>query len=433
MATLHPKHRPSLEAIAYQGRSLLFNDLSVAFENLREVGKYDALSVNRVAFEKIVFKHTGLRVEILVNQDDFEPYNMQSFPPILDVNSPLLAYARATGLGDLLPLAVDKHKHVLAFSKDLRGSIDRAHGRVSGVFSKIVSRIFIGKGMLTDVTFTPDECAAVFLHELGHIFSFFDTLGQMATTNMVMSSAVQQLSGMTDETQRIKLVVETTKALNIHVDNVDALAKTNNSDVFSAVILKAALGEPLKSTHGSETYDLRSAEFLADQFATRHGGGRFLVSATDKMSRMFDYSYRRNTVSHFAVEAFKVGAWMVASFHLPIITASAMVLYLATNPMETVSSDDPGERMARIKRDLVQAVKNPKLPREARAQLVQDIDVIDAIREDIKDRRSVLSLLWVALNPRHRHQYSQMRIQQELEGLVNNDLFTHAAKLQTAL
>ena len=66
---------------------------------------------------------------------------------------------------------------------------------------------------------------------------------------------------------------------------------------------------------------------------------------------------------------------------------------------------------------------------QVRQQILLDIEVIDQLREDVKDRYSYFTYLWLAMTSRRRKQFSQMRLQQELEALANNNLYVQASKL----
>lgn len=429
MSSVKAKYQASLEAIQYQGStSMLKHDLTFAMQNLIESGKPEQAFLDSLNLNAIVKKHTGLNVEFkLVGE-----VNAYALPPILDLNSPLLAGFRAHGVGqdDLAPLHMGQNK-VKAFSDSLKGSIDRANGKVTGVFSKIITTVSIGSGLWTEANLSAGEVAAVVLHELGHVFSFFETLTQVATTNMVLSSAVQALSKTTKKEERLQLVFGVAETMGVKIENPEALAEpTTKPETFASVFLKSYMEQQLRATHDSSRYDLRSAEFLADQFAARYGAGRDLVTGLDRMMRYAGGSHRRHFATYMIFEAFKIGVTMLGAVFSPFVWIPLVLLYLTLAPVEDKIYDDPAERLARIKNDLVQSVKDTTLDPKVRTEILDDIETIDKVREGVKDRRSVANYLWIAMTSKRREQYSQMRVQQELERLVNNDMFVRAAQLK---
>lgn len=422
------KYQASLEAIQYQGTSMLKHDLTFAFQNLIDGGKFDQPALDALNLNAIVKKHTGLNIDFKIVDD----VNAYALPPILDLNSPLLAGFRAFGVGQdaLAPYHLGQSK-VKAFSDSLKGSIDRANGKVTGVFSKIVTTVSVGKGLWEQANLSAGEVAAVTLHELGHVFSFFECLVQVATTNMVLSSATQALSKATTKEERLQLIYATSETLNVKIEDAESLAETpKKGEVYAGIFLKSYMEQELRTTHNSARYDLRSAEFLADQFAARYGAGRDLVTGLDRMMRHMGAGHRRSFATYMLFEAFKVGVTVLVGIVNPIGVLASLMIFMIFVQNEDKIYDDPGERLARIKNDLVQSLKDTSIDAKVRTQLLEDVETIDSVRAGIKDRRGVFDFLWLALTSKRREQYSQMRMQQELERLVNNELFVKAAKFQ---
>lgn len=429
--SIKPQFRPSMEAISYQGKTMLLNELTMAFQTLLEQEKIDELSFAKLGLENIVKRNTGLTIEFRLMSEG-SPIDAFAVPPILDVNSPLLEMFKRVGMANSLAIHSEGHVKVINYSRDLRGQIDLDSGKVSGIFSKIPSSIAIGSGLWETVKLTPVETAAIVIHEVGHVFSYFETLIQTVTTNAVIGSAIQSLKSTEDKTIRLKLVFETAEALGVKLEDPDSLTDVKDGgEIFSAVLLKAMADKRTHSAAGSETYDLRSAEFMADQFTTRQGGGKDLAVALDKTLRFDRSSYGRSTSKHIAIEAVRVACLVLLAIAAPVWTGIIAGLMLVYADPEGRIYDDPGERLARIKNDLVQTLKDTSLPKKVRGQLLSDIETIDSVRQDIKDRRSFFNYIWLAVSSKRRDQFTQMRLQQELEKLVNNDLFIKASQLKT--
>lgn len=421
----------SCEAIAYQGTSVLKHDMTYAFRTFIEGGKFTQAILDTMGLSEIVRKHTGLNVEFKVVSD----LNAYAIPPVIDVNSPLLSAWRAYGVGeeDLGSVLVTLKK-IKGFSDTLNGSIDRGRGRVTGVFSNIVTTVSVGTGLWTQANLTPEEVTAVMLHELGHIYSFFETLVYSATTNMTISSAAQALAKIDKDEDRLTLVHETAKILGAKVEDPAALARKGlRKETFAVIFLKASMDSDLRATHGSFRYDMRSSEFLADQFAARYGAGRDLVVGLDKMMRAMGVGHRYSLPTFMFIQAVQVAWLLVFTVFATPMAILAVLLYTLNPHIENKMYDDPAERLARIKQDLVQSLKDTSLPPKVRQQLLDDIHSIDKVREGVVDRRGLFNYCWLMLTSSRREQYSQMKSQQELERLVNNDLFVKAAQFKTMI
>lgn len=424
------KYCPSQEAISYQGKSLFLKELTLAVQSLIDEPKLNIPFFESVGLDKIVKRHTGLNVEFHL---DVSSRNMDAYclPPVLDKNTPLFAPLRRFHNGSaILEAHALTHEQVLEYSRDLRGSINRATGKVSGVFSKIPAPIYLGAGLWASGKLTASETAAIILHEVGHIFSFFETLTQTATTNMVLASAAQSLDGTDNATLRLKLVFQTAEELQVTLEAPEKLADAGvKGELFADILLKAIADKHDTSDTDSLIYDLRSAEFLADQFAARFGAGRDLVVGLDKLMRHAGYEIRRGRAMYMVTQACVTAFTLVAAYALPILTGVAVISLLISSHWMDEQYDEPGARFARIKQDLVQSLKNQTLDPKVRSQILKDIEVIDQLRADVKDRYSYFTYLWVALTSRRRKQFSQMRLQQELEALANNNLFVQSSKL----
>ncbi len=430
---LHPKYHLTMEAIAYQGRSLLFHDLTIAFREFMALDVQNEREFAKLNLAGIVKRHTGLTVDFkLDTSPGMESANAYAIPVVLDVNNPLLSPLRNLNLDSTINQFADGHSKISTYVKDLRGSLDLAKSKVTGVFAQIPTTMAVGVGLWKYAGMSAEEVAAIALHEIGHIFTYFEALLQSASTNMVLATATAALAKTEDEQVRLKLVFETQQLLNAKVEDPKALAKADvSAEVFSSIMLKSMIDSPLHAATGSTIYDMRSAEFVADQFAARHGAGRALVIALDKLHRKVSPDYRRHIAMHMLTEGVRVGATLAVAIAFPVTALVLGTLLLTfTNP-EFKVYDDPGERLHRIKNDLVQSLKNTKLAKEKRKQLLDDIEFIDSVREGVKDRRSVFTYLWIAVSSKRRDQFHQMRIQQELEGIANNDLFVQSSKLQS--
>lgn len=434
--TLFRKHSLSLEAIRYQGKTLLFNDLVVAYAALMENKQFDKKHFDAMRLSSIVKYHTKLNVNFVFEPSGVGEVAFSRFP-VPNINSPLLDHIRSwinTPQHKTIEAEVAKDflRNVDLYRKGLRGSLNLKDGTVSGVFAKLESVVWVSTEYFTGGRYTAEEIAAVTLHEIGHVFTYFEKLTAIATTNMVLASASHALSKTVDPTIRLQLVIDAAEMLDASLENpAEVAAHTTKPEVFQSVLLKAHIEKSLHSTHDSSRYDQRSVEFLSDQFAVRHGAGRYLAIALNKSDRFNQHPSTRSWGQYVLVEAMKTAGTLAVAVKLPVLIPAILIGMFAVDGVEMNLYDPPGERLARIKQDLVQCLKDMRLPKELRAEILNDVEIVDTLREDVNDRRTVFDFICSYIIPNRRRQQTQMVFQQELEKLVSNDLFVSAAKIQS--
>ena len=434
--------KASLEAVAYQGKSGLFLDLTAAMQKCIDEQITDLKDFMALNLGSIILKHTGMSIQVKL---DPVPglINAMAYPVILDPNSPFIQLYKELGVGAAIDAQTTTHEKILPLCKSLRGSIDLGRSRVSGVFSKLPTTILLGTGLWTSGEFQADEIAAMFLHEIGHVFTYFEMLLHTTTANITLLTAKNDINRMKDQEQRLELVFEVAEFLQVKLEDPKKLADPEISLAeFQAVFLAATGSSQALYGTATTTYSLRSSEVVADQFAARHGAGRALVLG---MAKLYAQADPTSTAPIFLkalsdsislvriVAAGVVGITFspaVGLIYLGVVGLYALGWLGAANP-ELKIYDDPKERLERVRKDLIQTLKTHRFDPKMRDELVREIEDIQQIAKPFNDYRTIMNMLWIYVGANRRQQFRQMRFEQELERLVNNDLFVKAAKLQS--
>lgn len=439
----------STEAINYQGRSLLFFDLVAIVEQLRaapnashnfELNPYiTQAALDKAGLETVVFNRTGMRVLFFV--EDFAELSCYAEPPVVDSNHPYYKHLDSYDLMDTKKTLVDRHQRAVRLAHESMGWVDLKTGRVSGLFSKMTNRIMISARLVTDPSFSSEEVAAVVLHELGHIFSFFETMAYTTASNMVLVTASEALAGMSDKREKVRLLTDSIDPFGkLDPELADAVLESTDKAVIHSIMLKSVEQlerdrvKDLIAKKNDDAYTTRSLEFMADQFAIRHGAGLHLAKAEHKMAKTQRADYGRSKAGYMAVQAARISLLgLSAAFVSVPITAVLGVMVAIVQSANAINDDyvaDPGERMGRIKADLVQLLKNQKLSTTMRKQLLHDIEAVDALRATAKEHDGIFRYLWRNVAPSGRRQFKIREFQKGLEDLVNNNLFVHAASMR---
>lgn len=420
--TIKNKVALAMEAISFQNDQLLYKELVAALTPVVQGRIRSAKELRDLPIAGIIKHHTGLT--ITMNYGDF--VNAYIEPAILDINNPLMVIFRGYGEAAMKEVQVSEKRVIKAGSK---GTIDLANGKVTGVFANLVMPMTVGSGLWTSAGLSAEEVAAVIAHEIGHAFTWLETIMKTVTCNMAIQSAVQALGPADSMEHRLQIVHEAQRRGNFRVEDERALADPSmKKQVFETVLIRSALSDILYSAANSTVYDMRSSEFMADQWATRQGFARPLVTALDKI-HSYDPSYRRGLTMHLIVQALTTAFVIVASIANPLIGLFA-VLLLFLPGLDHDVYDRPGERYARIKRDLIQTIKSPNLATATREAILKDLEVINKVMADVKDREGWFTLLWSSLTGNRRNNKRQIQFQQELEKLINTELFASASQLR---
>lgn len=417
----------ALESISHQKSSQFFNSISVVFKELLDssVSKTSIVRPFVKRLEKITFEYTGLSINLHVVNDRIP--NGGITIPHIDKNHPLIqeCFRHITNNSDSDNLLKDGNGII-------RGMVDRDKSKVGGAFSKLKVDVTLTTGLFSPIlAFTSGEVSAIFLHELGHIFTYFEYLGTNITTNYILQNASRALLGKREVVQKYKVVDNVEKSLSIKIDDKEALFKSTKESTVHLTMLR----EVLTKRHAeldSTTHDMTGWEMLADQFASRHGCGRDAVTSLDKMYRMGASSEYYGSGIFLLIEAAKLveGLFIKIPYVLSTQGVTSVLAMLTSDPNERLY-DKPRSRIIRIRRDMVSRLKVKGLDKEEKKSLLTSVTVIDNILDKMVERRDLLEYLWSTIIPKSKKDYKQLQFQQDIETLITSDLYVKAAKIET--
>lgn len=415
---------PSLEAIAFQGDNF-HKELTLLFSEY--VGKgmdtrdYVKLST---AIEKTIKKYTNAGIDFVIERG-YDPCIM--LRP-LDASSLFMKYWGATSVDH------QDFKRVRTMNKSF-ASIDLEKSKVHGVFEQSLSTIFMGPDYITENRFTAGELSAIILHEIGHYMTMCEMLDRTCGTNQILASIDRCLKNSTDVKTRDMILQYGGEALELE-DRVIQQAKESKDDSIatSIFVIEATRNLNYRSDQSKKYYEQNHPEYTSDEFAARHGAGRDLITALDKLysSAIFGLSVieKRSTAAYIGMEVLKV-ALLVAGGWASVATG---ITFLISAPLAFMLSDssDAGEpvydgpigRLNRIRAQFVEQAKSPTLNREIAKQLLEDVRVVDGLMAQYTQRRDLISFLSDTLS--FTGNVKNRNYQKDLEKLVLNDLFLKA-------
>lgn len=353
-------------------------------------------------------------------------------PPSLDKNHPLIPnYRRAiANSNDLL-----QHTKFTR-NRGLVGTVDRTNAKIGGGFSDVLCPLYVSEGMFgrnpkkPEKDFEDIEIAAIIGHELGHVFTYFEKLTDTLVTNMVACAAANKIMGLESGKDRFEVLSEVEKQMGVKLKDKDVIAGAADAgQVYTHIVVEA---EHFRlNDMGSDAYANRSWERLADDFSARLGCGQELASALVKVQKNDPLGWLVDRTimpmgMHVAIET----AWLVSNLVIipsaPFVAmATILTAYLVSDPSCSLY-DRPEERLDAIRQTMVDQLKHVK-GGDARQRVLEDLNRLDAITEQVKDKYTLMEMVHLYLTPGGRKDRKAISFHKELESYIFNELFVASA------
>lgn len=412
--------KASLEALQFRGTTPLYQDLRMIY--------LDALAGEEKALERIasvIRKRTGILLSTLIYESPHADLSIYFIP--FDINgvfrSPELQNHPGTKVdfGHLKPLLQGQQGQ----------TTDR--GAVKGIFTKIPCQLVLTTGLLQGKELTAEELAAMTLHEVGHAYGYFDTLGRCLATSLAVAQTQAILAETKDLATRKHAIASAAKVLHLGEIDATSLAAPEEAKSVDYVFIRDTVAK-LASDLGSEKLFGGEVEYLADSYAVRSGASQPLLSGMMKLYKASSNAQLRKRGEYVLVEGLKVGVLLAGALHPAILATASLLAGLAIanqSKSSFVSRNTPIERVEAVHGELVQLLKDRTLPASLRESLLSDVQFVSGVREQLAENLTLVTHLWLTLSPTRRKHYKQVKLQQELNQLINNDLFVQAAKLRS--
>jgi hypothetical protein len=431
-------HNPALESIQFQ-KTDLFVGITNCIKDIRTLGNKTSNSAfygsSQVAeLSAVIKKYTGIIFDF--EDSNFGPavYLPRLKQHIFDNEKDLREQQEWISEFDL---NYDIRRVMKALEKDvLDGTVDLRNSKVTGVFSSIKCKMFLPRNYISNARYLDEELAAVILHEIGHVFTGFEYLSRSTSTNQALSIMLRAMDKTVNFEDRKIVFAKAKDKLKLDDDAYKLVENQKDPQLVTMVVMNEAI-QKSKSELGQSVYDLVSCEYLADQFAARHGAGKYLVTALDKMIGAGDGT---GSSAYFHV----LFAGMV-SLNVLLITAIAIVPaiisffvimlgFSISRSHEEVSFiyDNTYTRYSRIKQQMMQRLKSSDITSDEKKVIIQYIEEIDpVIKKHITENNVKLrNKLAFFFSSKHKRDFEYMSLQKDLELIGNNDLYLMSEKLK---
>ena len=401
------------ESIAFQNTTF-FDELTLAFDEvkkLKEADVGDSEPIYRIS--KIIKNHTNLNITIDAEND---------YPPCIDIpnidrNNPLINAAQRAIVN-----STDGLTMIESSNEVLHGTVNIKTAKVSGVFSDIKAKMYLGKAFIQGNKYSSQELAAITLHEVGHLFTYFEFITRTVRTNQVLAGLSKILDGSENQEKREVALLSAKKALKLDKLDLSQLKDVNTKT--TQVVLIDALVKETRTELGYNLFAESSWEYLCDQFSARHGAGVHLATALSKIYKsQYNISYRSLAV-YLAVEMIKV----ILISNLAFLGILFLVVML--DSQDGGGYDLPSARLKRIRDQATQYLKNKQISDVERRRILDEIESIDKLLAEMTNRKQLFTYIHEFFSKRTRDERAYRKLQYELEDIAMNDLYVKAAEFK---
>lgn len=423
----------STEMVSYQVDSKLFNRLVVAINSVMDQTRKEqseSLVNNQKMFADIINTAINGNVSFVMNEEYpcmriFDEYH----------NGVLIRNDYREYVAEYGNFV---RKFMAAGSK--RGGVNIATGKVSGLFAELPWSLYMPdtwfvRGNNPDgLEFSAEELASIIIHEVGHFFTYCEAFFRTVTTNVILSDQSKALANQYDVAERELIIGKTVSDLRLKDVNVKALAATQDNTLVETALVYEAI-EQSRSELGVDIYDTTSSEALADQYVSRQGAGRYLVTALDKFIRTGDTDAYTPMPIFMFYQMMSIAGMFISGFVNPLAPFlfigynALLILCGAPGDYSDGTYDTPRKRFERVRNDAINRLKNRGISDTERRRVLEDISVVEKIIANVAERNTWQKWVATTFIPKYRRARKSMALQQELEALANNPLYVSAAKL----
>lgn len=380
----------------------------------------------------LIYKRLGIKTSFRFNNDCLGavmPFFINKHHIFLD------EFFRGQNLG-----LRDQEKLLKEFNNK-SGWVDLHAAKVGGIFSEYTHIVYLDVvGHIKRVNSTIPEIVAILLHELGHAFTFYEFADRVQTSNQVLAHLSQEIRKPTAPGRRIYLFKELAESFGVKDEEFHDMIEENNHVILGLKLFKKYIGF-VSSQLPNAKYDETSSEQVADNFATRFGYGRPLITALDKLyqgSPERSASLRRwmpylEIIFAVIMPIAFIFALFVTGAVIPGVLISAIffiVFFSSGDADRDMTYDVLKMRYTRVRHQYIEMLNTVPMAKEELRKVINDVHRLDEIIKDTAIYRTLYNRVMNFLSFRNRAARDDIELQYLLEELAHNNLFLKSAELK---
>lgn len=334
---------------------------------------------------------------------------------------------------------------------DRKGTVDLKEAKVTGIFSHRQHRLAMNiVDLVVNFNVTAQQLVGVCLHEIGHIFTWYEYSDRLTSTNQVLANLATEIRTENRPEKREYWFRELAEKTNKPLQEFEELVHEKNRTILGFKLAQFYL-DHVTSQMPNPKYDRTASEQMADNFAARFGYGQYVVEflqnvheaygslETSTILRVFVFMHELLILILIAVFTFVIITGSVALLATSSLGLIGMIFYLFIMCMMVVGAgdayrdmtyDDLKVRYKRVRQQLIQQLKNTQLSDGTIRNIIEQIKQIDKVDQKVTEYGSLLNTISNFLFKSNREARQEIKIQQLIEDLAHNDLYMKSASLK---
>lgn len=339
---------------------------------------------------------------------------------------------------------IKEQERYLEDFKTKRGYVDDKKARVGGIFSEYRVPLYMNFAVLSKFTeLSKEELAAVLLHELGHAYYACSFADRLESGGQVMLEVGRVMNG--NEPRKREMIFREIEKINPKITEEEVEQILNEDSTVMGVKLFKAILDGIHSQSPNGKYDETSFEQLADNFSSRFGYGRQLISGLEKLTP--SYSVEKNKVRGnimsvlglmnvagmalsgaamlFSVSTLGMGAVVMGPY---LIAVSSFILFVEGDGARDYTYDELKIRYSRIRNEVIVMLKDKSLSKEETKELLERMKYMDDIIDKTYLDNNLVRKLSNFIFSSNRIAAKEIAEQQLVEALAHNRLYATSAQ-----
>ncbi len=415
---------PSLEFMQFQNDNF-FANIAACVNKIRQADEITTKVVFDSGLEDIVNKRLKTSIEFFVDPAGID--NAYAMLPQVDKNHPFFVEWSQWASNDMGRLIANLDKIV-----ERTGYVNIENATVSGIFSKIPVKTCVTNGLLRG-HYTDEEVAAIILHELGHIFTYFYYMLNTTIGGFISTAVATAAAGAKSDKEREVIFSKGARVMGIDdVAITPLLSQTPEQNVKTLQTLYINdTTDNLRSLTGYGLYELKCCEQLADAFAARFGAAVPLATGLERLTG----AKGRTWSVYYLFIAMQAAAFLIGMIGSPLTATINIFAILVSDDKYGSGYDRYEHRIRYIRNHLIDQIKDAKMSDKDRKRFLDDIDDVTKIMD-----RAVTNPLEIGLYqilrgvtlPWSRRRNKAVELQKSIEEMFYNESYVLAAKYKGA-
>ena len=329
--------------------------------------------------------------------------------------------------------------------QEKKAFVDLENARIGGLYSSIPCKVYLSwNDLMLDKRTSDSEVTAIFLHELGHGFTTFEYMTHFVRTNQALASIANDLINKVEKSKYQQTIKDVGILLFNDADKFKDIVDIKDKDTAITYVLSKTIKET-KSELGTSFYDETTCEYLADQFTTRQGYGKDLVSGLDKIYVRMKAPEKSTFMKIiFSIVSLLIAAYLIVGLPFILLGTGNLIIkvllglifsYGIYNANLFTDNDFTYDilrvRYKRVKEQLIQSLKHDGFDNSDLKNILEEIAIVDKIINNTSEYETPIAKFIGFLVPSQKAAKLTIQKQRDLEELASNDLFVKSAQLRT--